>query len=266
MGEMNLWWPKSVPYKRDKPKETQAVWHRASPGATGDAQVPTKTLQNVQLEEDAELPRQKPRRSTHIYPTPLVSHQFRLLRLDPVRESGDVPVHATLETYEIHDCPEYETTSYTWGGEDDDASLCEPVYLGDYWDVLMQTHNCWAMLHYLRPRQIFDGDPMTGCRYVWVDALCINQEDEAEREQQVAQMGTVYQLCMRVVVFLGEDFLTPAGDQEESPSNYRQFRHRRRLPDETLRDLLQLRYFSRVWIIQELLLTPAILLYVFSKL
>jgi hypothetical protein len=89
----------------------------------------------------------------------------------------------TLHTYTQDDCPEYETVSYTWGGEEGDSSLCKPIFLGPYWDVLFQTRNCWDMLKLLRPRE--------GFRMVWVDAICINQRDKEEREDQVAKMGRI---------------------------------------------------------------------------
>lgn len=56
-----------------------------------------------------------------------------------------------LETYRHDACPEYETTSYAWSGEDGDSTLSYPIYIGKYWDVPFQTKNCWFMLQYLRP-------------------------------------------------------------------------------------------------------------------
>jgi hypothetical protein len=38
---------------------------------------------------------------------------------------------------------------------------------------------------------------------VWVDAICINQRDKEEREDQVAKMGRIYEDALRVVVYLG---------------------------------------------------------------
>lgn len=42
-------------------------------------------------------------------------------------------------------------------------------------------------------------------RTVWIDAICINQLDRMEREQQVAMMGDVYTLAFRTVIWLGEN-------------------------------------------------------------
>ncbi|EPE06777.1 hypothetical protein F503_03204 [Ophiostoma piceae UAMH 11346] len=59
-------------------------------------------------------------------------------------------VHASLEVHDHDRCPEYETLSYAWGGEDDDGAPSELVVIGDYWDALWQTKNCSAMLQSLR--------------------------------------------------------------------------------------------------------------------
>ena len=41
-------------------------------------------------------------------------------------------------------------------------------------------------------------------RYLWVDAICINQSDIPERNNQVKQMHWMYQLAERVIIWLGE--------------------------------------------------------------
>lgn len=42
-------------------------------------------------------------------------------------------------------------------------------------------------------------------RVLWIDALCINQEDMEERSSQVARMADIYRLAHRVVVWLGPE-------------------------------------------------------------
>ena len=41
-------------------------------------------------------------------------------------------------------------------------------------------------------------------RIIWVDAVCINQQDLKEREQQVHSMAKIYGKAKRVIVWLGE--------------------------------------------------------------
>jgi hypothetical protein len=40
--------------------------------------------------------------------------------------------------------------------------------------------------------------------YLWVDAICINQDDAIEKEYQISMMLQIYQSARRVVVYLGE--------------------------------------------------------------
>src|SRR5882757_5845843 len=40
-------------------------------------------------------------------------------------------------------------------------------------------------------------------RQLWIDALCINQIDEAEKNKQVAMMGEIYSRASRVLIWLG---------------------------------------------------------------
>lgn len=93
--------------------------------------------------------------------------------LNPVEDVNE-PIHASLEVYDDLRYHEYEIVSYTWSGEDGDSSLVQPVYIGTYWDILFQTHNCWEMLRNMRPWK--------GVRTIWVDAICINQTDMQKRQ------------------------------------------------------------------------------------
>lgn len=199
--------------------------------------------------------------SSPVYPDTLRSNEFRLLSLSPPLANGSGGlVHADLTTFSHDDCPEYETVSYTWGGEDDDSTLCKPVFIGPYWDILLQTKNCWAMLKHMRPR--------SGERIIWVDAICINQSSSTERENQVAKMGRIYEEGLRVCVFLGEDVLQPIGIASyparrnlstlplRSPLNNNDSSSPNSISDLTLEDVLRRRYFSRSWVVQELILAP----------
>ncbi|UPK92535.1 hypothetical protein LCI18_003470 [Fusarium solani-melongenae] len=150
-----------------------------------------------------------------IYHKRLQDDQFRLLYLPSVDDENH-PIHASLETYQTDDCPEYET-------------------------------NCWSMLHYLRPR--------VSVRIIWVDAICINQMDHQERESQVAIMGNIYQQCLRAIVYLGQDVVRPrSGDTRKYPE-----RRDLNMASASAMDLYQvfkMRYFQRVWVVQELILAP----------
>lgn len=40
--------------------------------------------------------------------------------------------------------------------------------------------------------------------YIWIDAICINQEDLEERSIQVARMYSIYDNAQSVLIWLGE--------------------------------------------------------------
>lgn len=184
----------------------------------------------------------------HIYGT-LQANEFRLIRLTAAQNLLH-PIHLSLETYPHDNCVEYEATSYTWGGENNDATACQPIYIGSAWNVLLQTRNCWSMLRYLRPQR--------GVRMVWIDAICINQSNPREQSAHVAMMGAIYRRCMRVVVYLGDDMVDVTTRQRPRRTFVEhEIQQRAKNSPSTLKALLERRYFSRVWIIQELLLSPS---------
>jgi hypothetical protein len=43
-------------------------------------------------------------------------------------------------------------------------------------------------------------------RIMWIDAVCINQEDPKERSEQVNKMKSIYQKASRVAIWLGPQY------------------------------------------------------------
>ncbi|RSL65271.1 hypothetical protein CEP54_004305 [Fusarium duplospermum] len=186
----------------------------------------------------------------------LAKDEFRLICLTEEKDLPADVIHLSLETYNDGNFPDYEAVSYTWGGEDGDGTLRHPIYIGEHWDILLQTRNCCAMLRYLRPSR--------GIRMVWVDAICINQEDMQERGDQVAKMGQLYTGCSQVFLWLGDDiaFRNTGVHPPRLPLHELENLEELQLPSKKervdIRKLLERRYFNRVWIIQELILPPRI--------
>ncbi|KAL8403005.1 hypothetical protein RB594_008314 [Gaeumannomyces avenae] len=233
LHDMNLLWPPSVPYRRPKLRQDNG-------GPKADME--TRSSPTQEEKPRAEIKVQVP--TAAIYDPPLGLEQFRLLCLHPPSDGasdGSVsPIHCDLEVYPLSDSPWYEAVSYAWGGEKGENAKTCPVCVGPYWDVVLQTQNCHDMLLHMRPRR--------GLRLLWVDALCINQQDVAERNRQVARMSDIYAQCTSVLVYLGPDECSP--EHLEGRSNP----HRAALAPIKIKEWLDRRYFSRVWIIQELVL------------
>jgi ankyrin repeat protein len=203
-------------------------------------------------------------------PISLEGPAFRLLRLlkgnydDPIQcqlfESKlALPEHTTASPEHICD---YAALSYTWGNT---SRPCDIIVNGSNMAV---TKNAYLALRDLRCQE--------QDQVLWVDALCINQDDNDEQGQQVQQMGSIYSEAKRVFIWLGEatydtDYVMYYMKKLEKES----FKHasngqeiselvniwsvvvRDLTPDqrgllvEGLQSLLHRSWFKRVWIIQE---------------
>lgn len=146
----------------------------------------------------------------------------------------------------------YVALSYCWGKPDPGNSSTielegQPVKV---------TPNLLAALKRLRNKSTR--------MYLWVDALCINQDDIPERSEQVSQMKEIYQKAVYVVCFLGEeedqsnlamDFLLKFETQEDFISSLQELWSENSEPRMyALQALLRREYWKRVWIMQEIVL------------
>lgn len=88
---------------------------------------------------------------------------------------------------------QFEALSYTWG----DPTPVQPITIlrGTVKYRLLITQNLFEALHYLRYQD--------KQRQLWVDSVCINQQDFPERSSQVARMDKIYGLARQVTVWLG---------------------------------------------------------------
>lgn len=204
-------------------------------------------------------------RTTYRYqklPLDVRSSSFRLLKLRPLKE--DERIHCSLEVHTFATCPAYEALSYCWGNAPADVAIsCDGV-------DLMVTKTVASAISRLR---------LMGCRYLWLDAVCINQEDVDEREAQVRIMQHTYSGASRVWVWLGGesfhqasgffsrktfDLLRAYADgtadlAKARPKSSRRYarqiaEHKRREADkdvQALEVLLQSPWFDRIWVVQE---------------
>ncbi|KAK3339775.1 heterokaryon incompatibility protein-domain-containing protein [Lasiosphaeria hispida] len=85
----------------------------------------------------------------------------------------------------------YDALSYTWGSVADSNPT---IFVNGHERAV--TANLCAALWHLR-------DP-SGERTLWIDALCINQQNNQEKGQQVQSMAKIYAKASRVIVWLGE--------------------------------------------------------------
>lgn len=91
--------------------------------------------------------------------------------------------------------PEYEALSYTWGLANDIDHIYVQEDGGD--KALAITKNLVEALRYLRY-----GDRS---RVLWIDAICVDQNNIAERGHQVLRMADIYRRASRVIIWLGPE-------------------------------------------------------------
>uniref|UniRef100_A0A0B7JYH3 Heterokaryon incompatibility domain-containing protein n=1 Tax=Bionectria ochroleuca TaxID=29856 RepID=A0A0B7JYH3_BIOOC len=115
------------------------------------------------------------------------SRVIRVLILFP--GAGDDLIRVSLQVASLDDEPEFEAISYVWG----DPTSRKTIYCDGV--CISVTANLYAALHNFR----LEDKP----RRLWADALCINQEDLDEKSFHVQMMQTVYQSCIRCLVWLG---------------------------------------------------------------
>uniref|UniRef100_L2FF75 Heterokaryon incompatibility protein n=1 Tax=Colletotrichum fructicola (strain Nara gc5) TaxID=1213859 RepID=L2FF75_COLFN len=180
-----------------------------------------------------------------IYQTLENTTDMRLLTLDP--GGYDDPVRGSLHLTTTSGFLEYVAISYTWAGEDENMERSEHIMLNS--QSFAVTPNCEAALRRARSR--------SGPKTIWIDAICINQEDLRERGHQVGLMQQIYSRADLVLIYLGEpsqeedELLAFISGQDESLSRDRDLLRRLR---KALCRLFQRRYFSRFWVLQEVAL------------
>jgi hypothetical protein len=182
--------------------------------------------------------------------------QVRLLELSMggIRDIKCSMVHVSIDR-----AGEYVAVSYTWG----EGTKSHGIVVDGTW--LATTASVYDI--------VFNLAPMHGTRRVWIDFVCINQQDDLEKARQVRLMGEVYSSANEVVAFLSgvhdqvadhtEHFLRQFYKDRERHARrsrarriallqkmrYLGVRHPQWL---TVTRLLNHAYWTRVWIIQEI--------------
>lgn len=174
---------------------------------------------------------------------------FRLLKVargkSPLQLQCEL-IHVDLDTT----YPPYECVSYTWGVPDRTEQL---LLAGNRYVPI--TKALKEAMPYL----------VMKCRtgYLWIDQICIHQDDITERNKQVLCMGAIYSSCQACLVWLGNDdehTVTVATLAGETQPNFglEVSELNRRFDDVliSLEALLSRPWFKRAWVFQEIVLPP----------
>jgi hypothetical protein len=175
--------------------------------------------------------------------------EIRLLRVLSGSPAEDVTCEMQNFSLQDVDMPVYKALSYRWG---DDPCEHEIRLNGEVTCVRKNLHSFLLQMQ-LEQRE----------NWFFVDALCINQDDMEERAHQVSLMGKVYLGAEEVMAWIVREpyYLTedgdvicyeegdapPADDEDDSL-------------DELKRLVLQNSFWSRLWVVQEVLLAKRLTL------
>lgn len=107
------------------------------------------------------------------------------------------PVTIAIDVVEFKTAiPAYEALSYVWGTEKDRLQVAVDCGNGVRRNLSV-TRNLHGALRSLRQPD--------SPRFMWIDAICINQEDDVEKGPQVGMMDKIYKRATRVVAWLGPE-------------------------------------------------------------
>jgi hypothetical protein len=150
------------------------------------------------------------RRHSTLYGKRLEKDELRLLRLVPKQDHG-AGLEGILTRNSRQDHMRYEALSYTWGDQHSQARQPENRVTGvsDPYDQKHLNHEVLingivhpvslnliqALRQFRNSRKLSD---------LWVDAICINQEDKTEISKQAQHMGQICRDAEKVLIWLGE--------------------------------------------------------------
>lgn len=215
--------------------------------------------------------------STNYDYRPLSLGEFRVIEILPSK--SDI-IECSIQHHSLTQPPSqthqpYEALSYTWG----DHEKTETIRVDN--KLLPVTWSLYHALYHLRNSHT----------RLWVDAICINQNDLKERGHQVREMSKIYARADNVVVWLGaatketehlmnglaslQDYLAPfvtknlteiylkfSWDVLKQMKGVRtDSREEILIQTFGIKDILARPWFTRVWIIQEVAFAKSLTVY-----
>ncbi|KAK9770008.1 putative Heterokaryon incompatibility domain-containing protein [Seiridium cardinale] len=204
-----------------------------------------------------------PQTELPISPYLTLNSRKREIRLFSLRTRNNCSViSGSFVRVNLESCPEYTALSYTWG----DEAASENIVLSDGGQIEIGK-TLWSFLDQqsslIKQEKLF-----------WIDAICINQSDTHERNHQVGLMKLIYASAAKVFVWLGREdgdsnlAMTYTTNQSKKPL-------RQRGPGfyplwsateaNSLDALFHRPYWTRMWVIQELLHAEQIQVWCGSK-
>lgn len=186
-------------------------------------------------------------------PISLKKGEFRVLEISPGGRHEQIK--ASLRHTFMEKPEPYEALSYTWGSPAQRATILVNE------QPFLVNSNLYAALFQLRHAQ--------ETRNLWIDAICMNQGDEAEKSLHIPMMHLVYTSASVVLVWLGR----ASEDSDEAMAQLGQFSELENLDEfvaalsesakangrarsyniwRPLTSLFSRPWWSRIWVLQEI--------------
>ena len=174
---------------------------------------------------------------------------IRLLSLRP-SSADSSPITCTIRHVRLTEVvSQYEAISYTWGN----VAQRQSIFVDHGESELQIGPSCYSALRNLRKKNYN--------RDIWIDAICIDQENLEERSKQVRIMDSIYRQASRVIAYLGEETtgsrvlfqeLAEVDASLSIPSTATLTRERpKEMVSQELASLFERPWFRRVWVLQE---------------
>ncbi|KAF2850111.1 HET-domain-containing protein [Plenodomus tracheiphilus IPT5] len=168
--------------------------------------------------------------------------RIRLLRVLPRTPNDDYssPPRCELISFDMSSAPPYIALSYTWGHENcpKHESYINGRLREDIWE------NLFNFIRHVR-----QGSFNLCGKYLWIDQLCINMKSKTDRGYNVNFMSEIYKGANQVVSWLGISASTVRATERikmDCASSH------------DIATLLNNRYFTRLWIVPEILLAQQV--------
>lgn len=204
--------------------------------------------------------------------SPLTANSVRLLSLSTIDGSS-----VALKVVDLDEAPPYFALSYAWGEQ------TRNVHMQVNGHMLSVSPSLVDAIQQLQTLAIDGAAFDSHVHWVWIDKICINQDDFSERSRQVQMMNLIYSRASRTLIWLGSNDSTCSAAWGLIDQIYGVFRRENPCPKSIaeipfrlysdkhhaayglpgwdhhmwrhLRRLFKLPWFTRTWIIQEVALS-----------
>lgn len=136
------------------------------------------------------------------------SRSFRLIKEITSNATGS-HLSCVLESFSVDACPSYGCLSYTWGPALTSDSETDGSTDTARYELIVRAQEAAGILSIRENLSDFlcqlSSSSFGPTQYMWIDAICIDQDNMRERSTQVSMMDSIYSGAEKVIVWLGKD-------------------------------------------------------------